>query len=466
MVPMPDMSAKPQHAVLEEYFQRYPDTPREVILKSDLLRYGQWFTDAALLAASGSLIKSYRLFSYDLVPMKELGRKESIRVPEHLILLGGQFDLRPVLVQTSLAPDSPYVIDVINDRLVLCNDGQVLCEVRFHIAPPYYAQKTADGTRFHEIIANGFFITIFRYCQFWGREEECGFCDINANARQMKHSHDFTLTAPIKSLDHILEVAHAVTNDAYILWGQPVPLSFLLSGGTIKEELHGKNEDEFYGEYVEALKWDGAQRFINLQTNAKPKEVLRRYRTLGLDSHHADMEVWDRRLFEWICPGKTHRVGWDNWVRWLIDSVDVFGEGAVKPLFVAGIEMARPHGFTSVTEAVASTTAGMEYLMSHGVIVRFNQWRRAPNTFLVREYMQPAVPLDYYIQLFSNRYEIWKKYRLPLPNQNQLLPVMHYLGVSHAAHEDYIHLMENTYPPNIIDIINRYSVPWESLPSN
>jgi hypothetical protein len=455
--------ATPRSALLEDHFARYPDAPREVVLKTDLLRHGQWFTEAALAAAAGSVVKSYRLFSYDFVAMEELEKGTSRRAPEHFFILGGQYDLRPVMVQTSLSPDSPYVVDVVDGRLVLRNGGEILSEVRFHAAPPYYAKRTADGTLYHEIIAFGFFVTVFRNCQFWGREEECGFCDINSNARQVKRSQEFTLTAPVKRIDYMLEVARAVAADARAYYGYDSPLSFLLTGGTIKNKLHGKTEDEFYGEYVEALKWDGPRRFINLQTNAKPREALRRYRALGLDSHHADMEVWDRRLFEWICPGKAKRVGWDNWVRWLVDSVDVFGEGAVKPLFVAGVEMAQPHGFKTVAEAVASTTEAMEYLMSRGVIVRFNQWRREPSTFLVREHPQPPVPLDYYMQLLGNRYEIWKKYSLPPPNQNQLLPVMRHIGVSHAAHEDYINLMENAYPADIVEMLNRYCVPWENL---
>jgi hypothetical protein len=59
---------------LESYFTKYSDMPREVILKQDLLRIGHWFTDSALEAASQSLVKSYRLFSYDLMPMKEMKR--------------------------------------------------------------------------------------------------------------------------------------------------------------------------------------------------------------------------------------------------------------------------------------------------------------------------------------------------------------------------------------------------------
>ena len=56
---------------LEWHLRNYEDMPREVILKMDLLRVGHWFTDAALELASDALVKSYRLFSYDLMSMKD-----------------------------------------------------------------------------------------------------------------------------------------------------------------------------------------------------------------------------------------------------------------------------------------------------------------------------------------------------------------------------------------------------------
>ena len=62
------------HEALELYFKKYPDVPKETILKQHLLSLGHWFSDAALEATTGALVKSYRLFSYDLVPMSEFKR--------------------------------------------------------------------------------------------------------------------------------------------------------------------------------------------------------------------------------------------------------------------------------------------------------------------------------------------------------------------------------------------------------
>src|SRR5207249_6267541 len=104
---------------LENYLSSYSDLPREIILKHDLLRVGHWFTDAALELASDALVKSYRLFSYDLMPMKDMQRKEHRKITEWFMMRGGPYGLRPVTVQTTLNSKSPYVIDAVDGKAKL-----------------------------------------------------------------------------------------------------------------------------------------------------------------------------------------------------------------------------------------------------------------------------------------------------------------------------------------------------------
>ena len=92
---MGDISTTSDPEVLEDYFKKYPDVPKETILKQHLLSLGHWFSDAALQAADGALVKSYRLFSYDLVPMSEFKRGEHRRVPEHFVILNGPYKHAP-----------------------------------------------------------------------------------------------------------------------------------------------------------------------------------------------------------------------------------------------------------------------------------------------------------------------------------------------------------------------------------
>ncbi|MEK7216150.1 MAG: hypothetical protein AAB289_11185, partial [Chloroflexota bacterium] len=111
-------------------------------------------------------------------------------------------------------------------------------------------------------------------------------------------------------------------------------------------------------------------------------------------------------------------------------------------------------------------TQGLEVMMSHGVTPRFNQWRREPQSNLVKEHDQPPIPLDLYIQLMGNRYELWKKYKLPMPYGGRLSlnAGSGYLGASHGTYNDYVLLMENAYPAGLVDLIERRSTPFQGLP--
>jgi hypothetical protein len=426
----------------EGYFRSFPDVPREVIVKIELLSKGHWFTDAALKATKGSLVKSYRLFSYDLIPMDQMKRNEARQVPEWFYIFQGPYDLRAVSIQTTMDPSSPYIIDVVDGRLVLTTHGEIICNVAYPLEPQYYAKRFSDGVRYHEICAFGYFFTVFRQCQYWGPKEECRFCDINENARQMKESREFTLNAPVKRVDQVEEVGREVSRNMLAKEGYQAPVSFLITGGTITNVLRGKNENEFYAQYVRALKFAGPRRHVSLQTNAKTKEEMKWLRGEGLDGHHANMEVWDSRLFEWINPGKARRIGRDEWIKRMLDSVDILGEGNVRPNFVSGIEMAKPYGFATVEEALASTTEGLDVMMSHGVDPRFNQWRREPKSNLVRECEQPPIPTQFYIRLMSNRYDLWKKYGLRLPVRIEFDETHRYLGIDHGTYDNFPLLME------------------------
>jgi hypothetical protein len=427
---------------LEGLFRRFPDVPREVIVKIELLSHGHWFTDAALAATKGSMVKSYRLFSYDLIPMDEMTRNEARQVPEWFYIFQGPYDLRPVPVQTTMDPKSPFIIDVVEGRLVLTVGGEIISNVAYPLQPNYYAKSFPDGVAYHEICAYGYFVTVFRQCQYWGPKEECRFCDINENARQMKESHEFTLNAPVKSVDHVAEVAREVGREVLAREGYQAPVSFLISGGTITKTLRGKDENNFYVQYVRALKESGPRRHVSLQTNAKTKDEIKFLHSAGLDGHHANMEVWDERLFEWINPGKARRIGHAEWIKRMLDSVDILGEGNVRPNFVGGIEMAKPHGFDNIADALRSTTEGIEIMMSHGVNPRFNQWRREPRSNIVQEHEQPAIPTEFYIRLMTTRYELSKKYGLGLPVKADFNPTRRYFGTDHGTYDDFPLLME------------------------
>jgi hypothetical protein len=400
---------------LEVYSRKYPEVPREVILKEDLLRRGMTFTDAAMEAARGCRTQAYYLFSYNISAHQDLKTGMSTAAPEDVVFRGGPYSLARTWVRVVLNGASPYVVDVIDGVTTVCEDGAPLAEVVYPRKPSYYGHTFADGTRYEQVIPllyNSYaFITTFRACHYWGDKEECRFCDINYNLREIrKLTGDHVTADAIKDVGKVVEVLAAMAEE-------PDPttrmVTIIMTGGSIVRPVRGgpDNATDFNLPYVEAIRARLGRRVpIVMITESQPLENVRRFRDAGVTSHNANLEVWDKGLFRIIAPGKEKYIGYDTWVARLVDAVSIMGEGGVSPNMVSGVEMAQPWGFTSVTDAVRSAREGFEYLMSRGVVPHLDTWCIEPGTALAGN---APVPLDFLIEADLAWYETWRKYKLP-----------------------------------------------------
>ena len=86
----------------------------------------------------------------------------------------------------------------------------------------------------------------------------------------------------------------------------------------------------------------------------------------------------------------------------MVDALNIFGETNVRLNFVSCVEMAKPYGFATVKETVKSTTEGFDFMMRHGIFPRPNQWRREPRHLSRFHHLQPAIPLEFYLELMGN----------------------------------------------------------------
>ena len=74
-----------------------------------------------------------------------------------------------------------------------------------------------------------------------------------------------------------------------------------------------------------------------LPSPAKGDDIQRYYDT-GIQSLGYSMEIWDDRLYQAICPGKSESTSHDEFVRSIEKAVDVFGPGNVYGVLVMGLE--------------------------------------------------------------------------------------------------------------------------------
>src|SRR5215469_8849885 len=137
---------------VEAYGAKYPDVPREVILKEDLLRLGVRLTPAALTAAKGCRTQAYYLFSYNISEHEEMGEGVSTAAPEDMIFRDGPYKLRRTWVRLVLNHNSPYVIDVVDGKLVICENHEPVAEAIFPSKPQYYGSAFEDGLRYEQVV--------------------------------------------------------------------------------------------------------------------------------------------------------------------------------------------------------------------------------------------------------------------------------------------------------------------------
>ncbi len=395
---------------LERMFDAFADMPREAIVKQDVLRQGLSFSEASLQVASGYKPKDYFIFSFDLVPLKEMSDHEAYRAPEEIRMTGGVYDLQATIVSVRVNPDSPYRVELHEGNLALVCESTLLAMLEFPPIPSYYNQKLSSGLSISQIapaIEWGYlvYLTVYRLCQYWGKTEECRFCDLNENYRQQREQgREYTA---VKSIDDIVE-AMALINEH-----DTVSKAYTVTGGSITTNLQGMREGEWYARYAEAIESRFPGRWIpKAVVQALPQDEVRTLREAGYKIYHPNYEVWDPKIFDWICPGKERYVGRDEWMKRILDAAEVFGPERVIPNFVGGVEMARPYGFTDVDEAVASTAEGLDYFMSRGIIPRFTTWCPEPTSDLGR---QEGPPLEYFVKLLYAWRTTFERYNLSAP---------------------------------------------------
>lgn len=393
-----------------EHVARFDQIPAEAVVKQDILRLGLRFSEAAMNIAAGFKPKDYFIFSFDLIEIKDMQNAEHLRVPEEIRISGGALGLRPTVISVRINPESPYLIDLVDGKLTLLCDDEDMAAVEYHPIPPFYHEALASGKPMGEIapvLEWGYliYLTAYRMCQYFNKDEQCQFCDINRNfIQQRKAGKVYT---GIKDPREIVEaLAHIDRTD-------DKAKAYTLTGGSVLTNLQGHGEVDFYVRYIEAIEAAFPGRWISKAVvQAFTQEDCRRLKNAGVQIYHPNYEVWGEELFAKICPGKTRVIGFEQWINRVVESAEVFGGPNVIPNFVGGVELNTVCGFKDVDQAVAHTQEGLDWFMRQGVVPRFTTWCPEPLAALGP---QPAPPLEYFCKLLIAWRDTFRHYGHKVP---------------------------------------------------
>ncbi len=428
----------------EEVGRKYPDFPRTIMRKIDTALRGVILSEKALQRAkeedalydaSADFVGQCG-FDLDKPALK-------VRVPvsaEALPVIGGVFFRDGTYVLglesvtrglyspsgTLVRKGKPYLLDSVDGELWLLDlpreiklpngisRGEPMEEVYFAPIPAYFSKKTSRGTPMIKVISsrapNRITINISDYCHFFKEKLSCKYCSIipwllHKGVRTLVNLEDI-----YETVNEALEEEGGFTSIHLIAGSDPRGVN---QNGSHRGNSPYENEVNEYVEVLKTLQRCFGREKIPVQAiaSAFPREQLLRLKEVGLSAYRSNIEVWDNKLFEWICPGKAKYFGRQYWIDSILSAVEIFGRGNVSTQLVAGAELAEPYGFKEMDEALASNLEGVEFFARNGVYTTFCiLWVDRGSVFYREKQKLPS--LEYYVRLAQGINEIRKKYKL------------------------------------------------------
>lgn len=384
---------------LEKCVKKYSDFPRFIMIKIDVQRRGVAYTDRAI-----ELAKDRKYQPRNAVLFGDR-REIKTNIPESLLLRDGT----SIITGPSPIESNPYTVDIIDDKIIILDNGKYVEECEFWHNPEYYGKKTSKGTPMELVMSarpQRLSVCPYLYCHFWDNDKGCKYCDIVPNLEQMKKLFSIPTRLDLEDLN---ETVHEALKEQGKWTG-----FCITSGSDPRGDPNFQSEVNMYLKVLKVIggnfktkKWPGqliATAFSEEQLDVLADET-------GVMSYTSDIEVWDEKLFKWICPGKDEWIGQKEWIRRLIAAVDIFGEGCVSTSIVAGAEMAKPYGFDNEDDAIKSCIEGAEYMCRNGVGMSHTVW--VPRYGSKFQSLEPP-SLEYYIRIAQGLHDARKNYGMTI----------------------------------------------------
>ncbi|MFQ5665561.1 MAG: radical SAM protein [Candidatus Binatia bacterium] len=397
---------------VDELCDEFPDVPRAVVIKTDVLREGVKFTPVALkigrwaipefLPWDREVHKDYSAIENNLVSENWAWLPHSMTFPEGITA--------KVVYDFVRHHTSPYEIRQHDDgSLWLFSEEEPLTELRFEKRPEWLSRRLENGRPMASIFVLsspdrllGFPI---RFCAHYRPEDICRFCCLNPVGKNIAKGdgyHDVIMSgeAAARSFSAALEE----TGIRHIT----------LTGGTVRDQ---SKEAGIYADVVQRLSRvryeTRANVAVQVMSTALDDDGQERLQEAGVDEVCFNMEVWEARLWPQIVPGKHRHVGRTAWMQRLCRAVERFGRGRVLCQFVVGVEMVSG-GFATYAEAIDSVVTGLEWCAHNGIQPRTHIWCNTPGSLYEPGKVPPT---EYFLTVAREHHRLLEKYGMYFPRE-------------------------------------------------
>jgi hypothetical protein len=341
--------------------QQYPTLPHAVLLKTALLSLGVCF-GPLLVEAAKTALPDFRPHA--------LPDGTSVQIPYLMILEGGS------LVRLRCREDSPFTLVTDGDAFRLLDEGEPVVRFTFADRPAWHGQTAADGTPLDACGLNQhgdmMVLNLTPACEYWSTPREnfgltgnspggsyrCAFCGYglpDERSRALGQEQGRPEVPPAVLQRAAEAVSKGKASGARHLY---------LTGGSMTDP---ELEAERYLKVVRAVREASKGVYLAVGSQALPPGRLPEFKKAGADGVCFNLEIWDREVWQRVCPGKAGFFGREMWEESLVEAVRIFGEGNVYSAFVIGTEMVLDDALTDPEAALKSNIEGVRWLLARGI---------------------------------------------------------------------------------------------------
>lgn len=151
---------------IDEIIEKYPEVSKFIILKTDLHRRGFVLSKAAQAKLDPNI---HHAKAKNLSGIADDTTTEGLKLRDGTSIVGGC-----VAADETVLRD-PYVVDVVDGKLVITDQGKVYEEAEYWLKPDYYEKKTSKGTPMWRVLNardQRLDATLNQYCEFWNNPGE------------------------------------------------------------------------------------------------------------------------------------------------------------------------------------------------------------------------------------------------------------------------------------------------------
>jgi len=307
--------------------------------------------------------------------------QRSDRLPQ-VLLLGDD-----LVVSVLRRETSPWNLRFDDDVLNLYGGNEFHQVLHLPEALPFFGQVLSDGTRTEDVISAygavtpGFFL--YPDCHYFDKGKPCSFCSL----RKARKTVGRPLVTEVSS-QRVAEATKIIQNS-----GWNIPMITNTCGTPIDDE--GMRRTILAP--LKAL-YDTTDPKIKIHLLAHPPNdflMINEFKNAGVTSIAFNLEVYDRKSFTKICPGKDQYYGYDKWWEALEYAKNVFGEYQVYCGLVWGVE------------PIEASMEGMEAILERGIGLATNVFHADPGSVMARH---PHPSEDFIGRLAQREAELYRKY--------------------------------------------------------